>query len=82
MNNIKNISDFIKKSRKKAKVTQPELCKLSGVGIRFVKELEAGKETVQVNKVNQVLKLFGHALGPVPLKDIIEKNSSIHDEKR
>lgn len=69
MNNIENISVFIKESRKKVNLTQPELSKLSGVGLRFVKELEAGKETVQVNKVNQVLKLFGHKLGPVPIKE-------------
>ena len=67
MNNINNISSFVKESRKKVNLTQPELSKLSGVGLRFVKELEAGKETVQVNKVNQVLKLFGHKLGPVPI---------------
>lgn len=67
MNNIENISVFIKESRKKVNLTQPELSKLSGVGLRFVKELEAGKETVQVNKVNQVLKLFGHKLGPIPI---------------
>jgi y4mF family transcriptional regulator len=64
MSKIKNISDFIKQSRKRAKITQVELSKLSGVGIRFIKELESGKETVQVNKVNQVLKLFGAQLIP------------------
>jgi y4mF family transcriptional regulator len=82
MNKIANISGFIKNSRKKANLTQPDLSKYAGVGIRFVKELEAGKETVQVNKVNQVLKLFGHKLGPVPIKDNININSSNNNEKR
>ena len=82
MNNIKNISDFVRSSRKKAGITQLELSKLAGVGIRFIKELESGKETVQVNKVNQVLKLFGNVLEPVALKSIIKNNIEQANEKR
>lgn len=36
----------------------------AGVGLRFVRELERGKETLKMNKVNQVLELFGYELGP------------------
>jgi len=67
MENISNISDFVKSRRKREKLSQLELSNLAGVGLRFIKELEAGKETVQLNKVNQVLKLFGHRLGPMKL---------------
>lgn len=59
------IAAFVKKHRKLAGLTQPELAEKAGVGLRFVRELEQGKETVRVDKVNQVLKLFGYALGPV-----------------
>ncbi len=64
MNESKNISEFIKNKRKQAKLTQNELAKKAGVGLRFVRELEQGKTTVRLDKVNQVLKLFGAELKP------------------
>jgi y4mF family transcriptional regulator len=45
--------------RKAASLTQVELAKRAGVGLRFVRELEQGKPTVRLDKVNQVLALFG-----------------------
>lgn len=59
------ISDFVRRRRKELQLTQPELAEKAGVGLRFVRELEAGKETLRVDKVNQVLKLFGHELAPI-----------------
>jgi len=59
------IAKFIKVKRKQLKLTQPELAERAGVGLRFVRELEQGKQTVQLDKVNQVLALFGGELGVV-----------------
>ena len=59
------IASFVKEKRKKLNLTQIELAEKAGVGIRFIRELEQGKETLQLNKVNQVLRLFGHEAGPV-----------------
>jgi y4mF family transcriptional regulator len=59
------IATFIKAKRKQLKLTQPELAERAGVGLRFVRELEQGKQTVQLDKVNQVLALFGGELGVV-----------------
>ncbi len=56
---MKNIADFIKKERKKAGLTQEEFALRSGLGLRFVRELEQGKETVRMDKVNQALAMFG-----------------------
>jgi y4mF family transcriptional regulator len=64
------IASFVKEKRKKLNLTQIELAEKAGVGIRFIRELEQGKETLQLNKVNQVLQLFGREAGPV--KKIIE----------
>jgi len=64
------IASFVKEKRKKLNITQIELAEKAGVGIRFIRELEQGKETLQLNKVNQVLQLFGREAGPV--KKIIE----------
>lgn len=61
------LSNFIKKRRKQSKLSQPELAEKAGVGLRFVRELEQGKESLKLDKINQVLKLFGHVMGPVPL---------------
>jgi len=61
------IAIFIKEKRKKLNLTQIELAEKAGVGIRFIREMEQGKETLQLNKVNQVLKLFGHEAGPVKI---------------
>ena len=68
---------FIKKKRKDAKLTQPELASKAGVGLRFLRGLEQGKLTLKVDKVNQVLQLFGHELGPVPInrKKLIDEKS-------
>lgn len=53
------IGDYIKEERKKAGLTQEEFALRSGLGLRFVRELEQGKETVQLDKVNQALAMFG-----------------------
>jgi y4mF family transcriptional regulator len=60
-----NIAYFVKHKRKLVKLTQPELAEKAGVGLRFVRELEQGKETLRLDKVNQVLRLFGHEVGAV-----------------
>lgn len=60
------ISAFIKQKRKAAKLTQPELAEKAGVGLRFIRELEQGKKTLRLDKVNQVLQLFGHEVAAVP----------------
>jgi y4mF family transcriptional regulator len=62
------IPEFVKEKRASVKLTQPELAVKAGVGLRFIRELEQGKSTVQLNKVNQVLQLFGYELGPVMMK--------------
>jgi y4mF family transcriptional regulator len=56
------IAEQIKSLRKKAGMTQHELASRAGVGLRFVRELEQGKPTVRIDKVNQVLALFGYHL--------------------
>ncbi len=58
------IASFIKYHRKKLNLTQEELAKKAGVGIRFIREIEQGKETLRLDKVNQVLSLFGFCMSP------------------
>lgn len=64
-----SIATFIKEKRKTLKLTQPELAEKAGVGIRFVRELEQGKQSVRLDKVNQLLDLFGSELGVIQKTD-------------
>mgnify|MGYP006379921429 FL=1 len=59
------IADFIKAKRKQLKLTQPELAEKAGVGLRFLRELENGKASVRMDKVNQVRALFGATAGVI-----------------
>lgn len=61
-----SLSDFVKERRKQLNLTQIDLSEKSGVGLRFVRELEQGKQTLRMDKINQVLALFGHEVGAVP----------------
>lgn len=59
------LSSFVKQKRSSTGLTQPELAEKAGVGLRFVREMEQGKETLRLDKVNQVLSLFGYEMGPL-----------------
>lgn len=56
---MSKISEFVKENRKKLGLTQEEFAMRSGLGLRFVRELERGKETVRMDKVNVALSMFG-----------------------
>ncbi|MFZ1321834.1 MAG: type II toxin-antitoxin system Y4mF family antitoxin [Ignavibacteria bacterium] len=70
------LNEFVKEKRKLTNLTQSEMAEKAGVGLRFVRELERGKETLRLDKVNQVLKLFGYTTGAIHINSI--KNT---DEK-
>jgi y4mF family transcriptional regulator len=59
------ISALVKQERKRTGMTQIELALRAGVGLRFVRDLEQGKATLRLDKVDQVLRLFGFRTGPV-----------------
>lgn len=63
MNNQELIA-FVRKKRKSLGLTQHDLAIKSGVGLRFIRDLEQGKQTLRLDKVNQVLTLFGQHLVP------------------
>ena len=65
--NTISIGEFVKERRKLVGLTQKELAERSGVGLRFLRELENNKPTLRLDKVNQVLLMFGHELGAMPV---------------
>ena len=56
---------FFKAMRHRTGLTQQELAAKAGVGLRFVRDVEQGKKTVRVDRLNMVLALFGYVTGPV-----------------
>ena len=70
-----NLAQFVKQKRKLVNLTQPELAEKAGVGLRFVRELEQGKQSLRLDKVNQVLKLFGAEVGAVPSRPNLNDQS-------
>ena len=61
-----DLSLVVKRRRKELGLTQVDLADKAGVGLRFIREMEQGKSSLRMDKVNQVLFLFGLELGPVP----------------
>ncbi len=69
MNTTNELIDFVKTRRTQLGLTQKDLADRAGVGLRFIRDLEQGKESLQLDKVNQVLALFGHKMGPIKIED-------------
>lgn len=61
---MNRIAKYVKSQRKQLGLTQEEFALRSGLGLRFVRELEQGKETVRLDKVNQALAMFGMEVAP------------------
>lgn len=62
---MESLNQLVKNKRKAFNLKQEDLATKSGVGLRFIRDLEQGKKTLRMDKVNQVLKLFGYELGPL-----------------
>lgn len=62
------IGEYVKFRRKEAALTQKEFAFRSGLGLRFIRDLEQDKPTVRLDKVDQALSMFGMKVGPVPLE--------------
>ncbi len=68
------LAKYVKEMRKQFGLTQVDLSRKSGVGLRFVRELEQGKPTLRLDKVNQVLALFGAEMAPAKMEgQVFEK---------
>lgn len=66
---MNNLSTTVKMLRKQYNLTQEELSLKSGVGLRFVRDLEQGKETLRLDKVNQLLDFFNYEMVATPKND-------------
>ena len=67
---MKTLSEFVKERRKEANLTQEEFAERAGVALTVVRKIEQGKTNMNLDKVNLVLRMFGHELAPVNSKQI------------
>jgi len=69
---MKDLAGFVKERRKEVNLTQEEFAERAGVALTVVRKIEQGKTNMNMDKVNLVLRMFGHELGPVNSKDLGE----------
>ena len=67
---MKNIAEFVKTHRKEVELTQEEFAERTGVALTVIRKIEQGKTNLNMDKVNQVLSMFGHELAAVRSVDI------------
>ncbi len=72
MHIMKNLAKFVKERRREVKLTQEEFAERAGVALTVIRKIEQGKTNLGMDKVNLVLKMFGHELAPVQSKEISE----------
>ena len=67
---MKTLADFVKEKRNEVKLTQEAFAERAGVALTVIRKIEQGKENLNLEKVNQVLKMFGHTLTPVNAREL------------
>ncbi|HCV83062.1 MAG: transcriptional regulator [Zunongwangia sp.] len=67
---MEELASFVKARRKEVNLTQEEFADRAGVALTVIRKIEQNQTNLNLDKVNQVLKMFGHKLAPVSLKDI------------
>lgn len=70
---MKTIKQFVKERRKEVNLTQKEFADRAGVALTVIRKIEQGKTNLNLEKVNQVLKMFGHTLVPISDKELNSK---------
>ncbi|MGV8947655.1 MAG: helix-turn-helix domain-containing protein [Lutibacter sp.] len=62
---MKTLKEFVKERRKEVNLTQEEFAERAGVALTVIRKIEQGKTNLNLDKVNLVLKMFGHTLMPI-----------------
>ena len=73
---MRTLAQFVKTKRKEAKLSQTEFAERSGVALTVIRKIEQGKGNLNLEKANQVLKMFGHELAPVNSKELTKKENN------
>lgn len=70
------LADFVKQRRKEVNLTQEEFAERTGVALTVIRKIEQGKTNLNLEKVNQVLAMFGHELAPVSIQESLKSDDS------
>lgn len=73
---MESLAEFVKEKRKAAHLSQEEFAERAGVALTVIRKIEQGKWNLNLEKVNHVLKMFGHELAPVNVKEINKHKQS------
>lgn len=71
INEMDSLAEFVKQKRKEASLTQEDFAMRAGVALTVIRKIEQGKGNLNLEKANQVLKMFGHELAPVNSKALL-----------
>ena len=66
---MNSLAKFVKERRIRTGLKQEELAQKSGIALTVIRKIEQGKTNLNLDKVNQVLAMFGHVLGPLEIKE-------------
>ena len=72
---MKKLAEFVKEKRKQSGLTQKQFANRAGVALTVVRKIEQGKSDLQLEKLNQVLAMFGHELAAVSTRDLSGMNT-------
>jgi y4mF family transcriptional regulator len=72
---MKTLAEFVKSKRKEVKLSQAEFAERAGVALTVIRKIEQGKGNLNLEKANQVLKMFGHELAPVNSRELLKSGS-------
>lgn len=72
---MRRVAEFVKERRKEVGLTQEEFAERAGVALTVVRKIEQGKTNLNMDKVNLVLKMFGHELAAVSSKELVNTES-------
>lgn len=72
---MEKLAEFVKRRRKKTTLSQQEFAERAGIALTVLRKIEQGKTDLQLDKVNQVLKMFGHELAPVNSRELNQAQS-------
>ena len=72
---MKSLAEFVKEKRKEANLTQEKFAERAGVALTVIRKIEQAKGNLNLEKVNQVLRMFGHELLPVNSKELVQKST-------
>jgi len=73
---MKKLADFVKERRRETGMTQEEFANRCGVALTVIRKIEQGKTNLNMDKVNQVLIMFGNELAPVSIKELNDETGS------